>query len=162
MKYIYLGKIVNTHGIKGEIRLISDFDKKNLVFKQGFKVYIGSLKEEKVINSYRIHKNYDMITLEGLNDINEVLKYKGGSVYINKDDLNLKDNEFLLSDLIGLNIVSKGNTYGKVLEIRTNKVNTLLYVSYNKNYYIPYHKEFIKNVDLTSKEIEVERIEELL
>ncbi len=162
MKYVYLGKIVNTHGIKGEIRLISDFDKKDMVFKEGFKIYIGSLKEEKVINSYRIHKNYDMITLKGINDINEVLRYKGENVYINKEDLKLKAKEFLLSDLIDLNIICKNKNYGKVLEIRTNKVSTLLYIVYNKNYYIPYNKEFIKNINLTKKEIEVERIEELL
>ena len=41
MKYIYIGKIVNTHGLKGEIRILSDFKYKDLIFKDNFKIYIG-------------------------------------------------------------------------------------------------------------------------
>ena len=89
MNYLYLGKIVNTHGIKGEIRIISNFERKDLVFNPNFKIYIGDDKEEKVINTYRHHKNFEMITLKGINDINDVLKYKGLDVYIKRDDLKL-------------------------------------------------------------------------
>ena len=46
-----------------------------------------------------------MICLEGLSDINLVLKYKGSKVYINNEDLSLKENEYLLEDLIGMRIV---------------------------------------------------------
>ena len=83
---IYIGKIVNTHGIKGEVRLLSNFLEKDLIFKNGFKVYIGSKKEEQVINTYRPHKLFDMLTFKGVDDINLVLKYKGEKVYINKAD----------------------------------------------------------------------------
>lgn len=48
MEYVYIGKIVNTHGIKGEVRLISNFERKDLVFKKNFKIYIGSLKKKKL------------------------------------------------------------------------------------------------------------------
>ena len=41
MDYVYIGKIVNTHGIKGELRIRSNFDKKDIVFKPGFTLYIG-------------------------------------------------------------------------------------------------------------------------
>ena len=77
MEYIYIGKIVNTHGIKGEVRILSKFKYKSRVLKKYFKVYIGPSKEEQIINSYRPHKQFDMITLEGITNINEVLKYKG-------------------------------------------------------------------------------------
>ena len=53
MDYIRLGKIVNTHGIKGEIRIISDFKFKDRVFKKGIPIYIGKLKTKEIINSYR-------------------------------------------------------------------------------------------------------------
>ena len=49
MKYIYVGKIVNTHGIKGEIRILSDFLKKDLVFKKDFTLYIGPNKEKEIM-----------------------------------------------------------------------------------------------------------------
>ncbi|MDE5539223.1 MAG: ribosome maturation factor RimM, partial [Bacilli bacterium] len=57
MEYVYLGKIVNTHGIKGEVRVLSDFERKDLVFKKGFALFIGEKKEKHIINTYRRHKN---------------------------------------------------------------------------------------------------------
>ena len=56
---VYVGKIVNTHGIKGELRIRSDFEKKELVFKVGNKIIIEDT--EHVIRSYRYHKVFDMI-----------------------------------------------------------------------------------------------------
>ena len=124
MKYIYLGKIVNTHGIKGEIRILSNFDKKELVFQKDFKVYIGNKKEEYQINSYRVHKNYDMITLKGINDINEVLKYKGSNIYINRDDLNLNENEYLLDDLLNMSIMENNINYS----LSARAIKRILYI----------------------------------
>ena len=97
--YVYIGKIVNTHGIKGELRILSDFDKKELVFKNNFNIYIGPSYIKETINTYRVHKEYDMVTLIGYDNINEVLKYKGLNVYINRDDLNLDNNDYIMSDL---------------------------------------------------------------
>ena len=76
MTLIKIGKIVNTHGIKGELRLLSKFPYKDKVFINNMKIYINK-KDEEIINTYRKHKNFDMITLKGYNNINEVLKYKG-------------------------------------------------------------------------------------
>ena len=87
MKYIIIGKIVNTHGIKGELRILSDFKYKDKIFKKGFPLYIGYTKEKEIINTYRPHKQFDMVTFNNYNNINEVLKYKGEYVFINKEDL---------------------------------------------------------------------------
>ena len=72
---LYIGMVAGTHGIKGEIRISSDFKYKDLVFKKGNHLYIDD--DNLVINTYRVHKNYDMVTFENINDINDVLKYKG-------------------------------------------------------------------------------------
>ena len=102
MEYIYIGGLVNTHGIKGEVRILSDFKYKNDVFKHGFNLYIGKDKIKETINTYRVHKNYDMVTFIGINDINDVLKYKGMNVYINKEELNI--DGILDEDIIGMNM----------------------------------------------------------
>ena len=70
MKYIYIGKIVNTHGIKGEIRLISTFKFKDKVFVPNMNIYIGKEKIKEVITSYRPHKQFDMICMKDYNNIN--------------------------------------------------------------------------------------------
>lgn len=129
MDFIYIGKIVSTHGIKGEIKIISNFDYKSIVFKSGINIYIGNNKLKETIVTYRHHKNYEMITLEGYNNINEVLKYIGEKVYILKseiEELNEKitkqeliDFDAYLSDTkIGIinDIYSTGNNY-EVVEI---------------------------------------------
>ena len=125
MDYIYIGKIVSTHGIKGEVKIISDFFEKDKIFKKGFKLYITPLYHEEVINTYRVHKNYDMVTFNGYNDINEILKYIGMGVYIKRSDLDLKEDEYLLSDLIGYAVYDNNKLLGKVSGINFNN-NVLL------------------------------------
>ena len=75
MKLIKIGKIVNTHGIKGELRLLSKFPYKDKVFIKNMPIYINK-EEKEIINTYRKHKNFDMITLDGYTNINEVLKLR--------------------------------------------------------------------------------------
>ena len=157
---VYIGYIVGTHGIKGEIKIISDFEHKDKVFKSGFIIYIN--KEEFIINSYRPHQQYDMITLKGINNINEVLKYKGKDVFVKRSALNLKENEYLLNDLIGMKVMEAKKELGKVEKIVYNNNHNLMEVLGEKRFYIPIHNNFIKSVNVATKEIEVENAEGLM
>jgi len=157
--FIYIGKIVNTHGIKGEIRIISDFEKKDKVFVKGMPIYIGRKKEKEVITSYRHHKNFEMITMEGYTDINQVLRYKGLYVYIKKEDLNLEDGEYLETDLINLTVLVDNEEKGIITDIRDSGHNKFLVIKTDsKEVFIPYQKEFIGNIDFTNKKIEIKPI----
>ena len=128
MKYVLIGKIVNTHGLKGEVRILSSFKYKDKVFKVGMKVYIGKDKIEEEINSYRHHKIFEMITMCGYNDINEVLKYKGEYIFVNKDDIVLNENEYLDEDIIGLKVYVDDRLLGIVKRIEKHSVNEILVV----------------------------------
>ena len=97
MKYIKIGTIVNTHALKGEVRIISNFEYKNRIFKPNTEVYIGQFKTKEVIETYRPHKQFDMVKFVGIDYINDVLKYKGEVVYIEEDSLKLNDDELLES-----------------------------------------------------------------
>ena len=159
MDLVYIGKIVSTHGIKGEMRIKSDFEKKEDVFKEGMPIIIDT--EEHIINTYRVHKNYDMITIDDFNNINDVLKFVGKNVYVSRDSLKLKENDYLLSDLVGLDVIYNNISYGTVYDY-TNDKNPLLFIKKDKTYYIPINPFYIKNVDLDKKEIMVENIEGLI
>lgn len=148
MDYIYIGKIVSTHGIKGEVKIISDFFEKDKIFKKGFKLYLTPLYHEEVINTYRVHKNYDMVTFDGYKDINEVLKYIGMGVYIKRCDLDLKEDEYLLNDLIGYEVYEDSKLLGKVSSISFNN-NVLLKI--DDKFYIPFIDEFIEKVDVKNQ-----------
>ena len=152
--YIYVGKIVNTHGLKGEIRILSDLEKKEKVFVTNMPIYIGRKKEREVISSYRHHKNFEMITMKGYSDINEVLRYKGLYVYIKKGDLQLEDGEYLESDLIGLKVIVEKMEKGVITEIRDSGHNKFLVIQTEKGeVFIPYQEEFISSMDFVNKQI---------
>ena len=116
MTLIKIGKIVNTHGIKGELRLLSKFPYKDKVFINNMTIYIDK-KDKEIINTYRKHKNFDMITLKGYNNINEVLKYKGKNAYVNDSDIKLDNNKYLDEELIGLNVIYEDNNKGTIVDI---------------------------------------------
>lgn len=156
--YIYVGKIVNTHGLKGEIRILSDFDYKDKVFVPGMTIYIGRKKEKEEIVTYRHHKNFEMITMKGYSDINEVLRYKGLYVYVDRADLNLASDEYLDSDYIDLDVKVDGNIIGKVEDVRDTGNNKLLVIKAEKQVLIPLQKEFVKEVNLNDKYVVIEPI----
>ena len=88
-EYVYVGKIVNTHALKGEVRLLSNFEYKDKVFLSGKTLYVGMHKSKEIIETYRRHKQFDMIKFKGIDYINDVLKYKGAYVYALKNDIEV-------------------------------------------------------------------------
>lgn len=152
-----IGFVAGTHGLKGEIKIISDFEYKEMVFQKGNHLYI--LDDNLVINSYRKHKNYDMVTLLDHDKIEDVLKYKGEKVYINRSDYIFPS--ILLDDLIGLDVYGNGKLIGRLASIIDNKSQKLMLIKKNgKNIYIPYVSQFIKNI--SKDKIEVNVIEGLI
>ena len=140
---LYIGNLVNTHGIKGETRIISNFKYKNIVFKPNNNLYINN--EKLKIKTYRKHKNYDMVTFEGYNDINDVLKFKGSKVYMNKDEYKFPG--FLNEDLYGKKVYNNDKYIGTLENIIKGGSGELLVVKGKKQYLIPYVDEFVKEIN---------------
>ena len=153
--FVYVGKIVGTHGIKGEIKIISDSDIKNQVFVPNFNIYLNKEKLLKIA-SFRHHKIYDMVMLNGYNNINEVLDFVGMKVYVKREDLNIKD--YILDDLIGLDVIWNNQKVGYVQDVIQNKNNILLEIKGQKHFYIPKCADYLQKVDLPNKQIIVQDI----
>lgn len=156
---IYLGKITSTHGIKGELKIKSDFEYKDRVFQKNFIIYID--EEPHKITSYRPHKQYDMITIDEIYDINEIYKYVKKDIYVKKEDLKLNKIEYLYQDLIDLEIIEDDNSYGKVKDIRKNPI-PLLEVKGKTKILIPLVDEYIKKIDIEKGYIIVEGVQSLI
>lgn len=150
MRFIYIGKVTNTHALKGEIRILSNFEFKNKVFTKGFKLYVGHLKTEETIETYRRHKQYDMVKFVGIDSINDVIKYKGASVFINEEDLNLSNDEILTEELIGMKVYNDNSLVGNITEYREDNGNKNIRVN---DKLIPFNKDFISKIDKQNKEI---------
>ena len=153
----YLGKLVNTHGLRGEVKIISDFKYKDIVFKEGNVIYIEDTLYS--IKSYRTHKNFDMVKLEGITKIEQAEVFKGSSVYINKNDYKFPG--VLDSDLIGLSVYDKSKYKGKIVGIEKSTLYSLLVVDGVKRHLIPNIEKFIKDIDLDSKKIYINYIKGL-
>ncbi len=160
--FIVVGKIINTFGIKGELKVKSDFEYKDKIFKKDMPIYIGINKDKEIILNRRVHKNNDLILFQGYTNINEVLKYKGETIYILRSDLVLDDNEYLLNDLIGLNVYENDKLLGVVIDYELNVNYPLIKVKGNKDFYIPVISEYIKKVDLNNKRIDTNKGSDLI
>ena len=159
MNYISIGKYVNTHALKGEIRIISNFEYKDKVFKKGNTLYLGQNKTPLIIESYRVHKQFDMVKFEGLNSINDVLKYKGDIVYIDEEELSLNDDELLEEDFLQMSVNCNNKVVGKITEYRNDNGNKMIRVN---NKFVPYNKDFVDKVDKDNKIIYMHDIEVFL
>ena len=157
MNKVYIGKIVNTHGIKGELRIRSDFPYKDRVFVKGNNIIIDD--KEYNIKSYRKHKTFDMVCLDEYNNINDVLFLVGKKVYFDRDLLQLNDTEITDEELICYKVITNDGRSGIILEIfSTGRNNKLIRIKLDKEILVPYNEEFI-SIDKSNKTITVNLID---
>ncbi|HIR59108.1 MAG TPA: 16S rRNA processing protein RimM [Candidatus Onthousia excrementipullorum] len=154
MTKLYIGKIVNTHGIKGELRIKDNLttNQRNEIFKIGSNLIIDDKAYK--ITSYRVHKDYDMVTFDGFTNINEVLFLKGKKVYKSKDEINLHNGDILDSELVTYKVKTTDEKEGKILDIEEtgNNYKILRLLIDNNEVLVPYHKDFVK-IDSNKKEV---------
>lgn len=168
-KYYNVGKIVNTQGIKGEIRVISSTDFPEERFRKGNILFIedspNNLIEVKV-SSHRIHKNFHLLTFVGINAINDVEKYKGKMLKISEDQLNdLDEGEFYYHEIIGCEVFTEDDEkIGKINEILSPGANDVWVVKRpgEKDLLLPYIVDVVKDVDIENRKVIVHLMEGLL
>lgn len=158
MNLIKIGHVSNTHGLKGEIRILSNFKLKDKIFKISNKLYI--MNDELIIKSYRRHKEYDMVTFKNLDNIDDVIIYKGEDVFIDRDTLEYSG--YLDCDLIGLEVYNEDKYMGKIVDIISTNAHDVLVIQNGKKHMVPKIDEFIKDVDLINKRIEINYIKGLV
>ena len=158
MNKIYIGKIVSTHGIKGELRILSNFQFKDKVFKVDNKLIIDD--KEYIIKSYRVHKKFDMVTLNDLNDINQVLYLLKKDVYFDRDHLELDNNEILDSDLITYKVMTTTGKKGIIKDIfYASSDNKVIRCLFDREVLIPYNSPMIIDINKEEKLLIIELIE---
>jgi 16S rRNA processing protein RimM len=170
VKWFNVGKIVNTHGIQGEVRVISKTDFADIRYKKGNSLFLFLPDKnepiELVVKSHRVHKNFDLLTFEGYNNINQIEKFKGGILKVPETQLSeLDKDEYYFHEIIGCTVVTdEGEEIGKIREILTPGANDVWVVKANngKEYYIPYIADVVKKVDVHEKRIIITPLEGLL
>ncbi len=157
MKEIYIGKIVSTHGIKGEIKIISNFEFKDKAFVVGKKLLIDH--KDYIIKSYRKHKQFDMVTLNDYKDINEVLFLMNKSVFIKESELEL-GNLVLDEELLTYQVLTVDGKCGIIKEIFfASPSNKIMRITLDKEILIPFNSPMLKEISKERKEVIIELIE---
>ena len=164
MEFVKIGKIVNTFGIRGELKVESYTDFPDIRFKKDSLVYIGDDKECFVMKNHKNHKGFELIQFKDNEDINLVEKYKSMFIYKNKEDIHeLPKGEYYFSELKDLNVIVNNKLIGKVLRVEEGISSNYLRVLVNdKEKLVPFLPTFVLNVDLENKQIEIKDIEGLL
>lgn len=162
MGYIEIGKIVNTHALKGELKIESWSSFDDIRYQKGNTVYI-QVNDEYIpfkVATYRTHKGYALVSFEGYQDINAVEKYKNHIVYIDEEDRqDLDEDEYYADELVGLSVIDENDQkIGEVISVEfTNGAQANLRVQRENNtdVLIPYVDAFIDKVDLDEEYIRI-------
>lgn len=164
MKYIKIGKIINTHALKGEmkIELYTDFSLER--FKKGnkLKIDLDNLSEEVIIKSFRLYKKFAYIVFEGYEDINLVEKFKGLDLFISQEYIKNLEDGYYFFQLKGLKCFDQQNNFiGDVIDVYEGIKHNNLVILHDKKYMVPINDFFIKKIDLNDKKIIINLIEGL-
>lgn len=167
MEYIKIGKIVNTRGIRGELKVkpLTDFQSDR--YKLGNSVYVLYQNKylEFKVKKYNNHKNQDLLTFIDNEDINLVEKYKGCYIYVSSDsETTLYEDEYHLSEIIDIDVVQANKHIGKVSDVKEYPQGDYLVVETleGEKKLVPFRDEFVLDVDLENNSIEIIEMEGLL
>ena len=164
-----VGKIVNTHSLKGEIKVISSTDFEEERFKKGSKLLItrgNQLIREVVVQSYRNHKNFLLVKFEGIDSVEEAEKLKNLQIKIDSDEVGeLEENEFYFHQIIGCEVFDENDkNLGEIIDILTPGANDVWVIKgeNGKEILIPYIEDVVKKIDITNKKVNIEVMEGLI
>lgn len=167
-KFISVGKILNFHGIQGEAKV--GFSRNQEDFFCGLKEVFVKNHDEYAplkIKSVRLHKNFAIVKFDGINSIDELLDYKGSLLFVEENTIReaLEEDEFLIDELVGLDVVDeKGEKVGFVIGVSNNGATDLLSVkTKSKNVsLVPFVKAIVTDVSLEARTITINNIAGLL
>ena len=163
--FIECGKVINTHGCHGGLKLESWCNSpddlaslERLYFKKG-----ANYIESRVLRA-SVYKQFAVVVLNNVNSMDEALALKGATVYAQREDFELEEGEYFITDLTGLDVIDASNStvYGKLLEVVNRGASDIYVVNTpNGERMIPVVPEFVDHVDI-EKGIFVTPIEGML
>ena len=166
-KYLEIGQIVNTFGVKGMVK-VNPFTDDITRFDKLKKVYIckKASMEEVEIEEVKYHKNMVLLKIKGINDMNQAEKCKGLYLKIHrKDAIKLPKDTYFIADLLGLEVYTdEGVLLGKVDDIYNTGSNDIYVVKddLGKQILLPGTKEVLKEISLEKEKIVVHLIKGLI
>ena len=157
-KFLETGEIVNTHGIRGEVKILPWANSPE--FLREFEVLYIDGAPRKVLSA-RVHKDCVIALLEGVVDIDAAIKLKRKIVSIARADVDLDEGEYFLADIVGLDAIdaATGESLGKVYEVLTLPKNNVYVIRGAREILVPAVSEFVIEVNPEGGYIKLRLIE---
>ncbi len=161
--FISVGKILNFHGVKGEAKLGYTKNREEFLAQlEG--VYINDKYFE--IENLRFTPKCAIIKFKGIDSLNEIAEYKGSLIFVDETKAreHLEEDEFLIDELVGLDVYDGDKKVGAVVGVSNNGASDLLSVKTSpKNVsLVPFVKAIVLSVDIKARRIQINNIEGLL
>lgn len=139
---IEAGQIVNTHGLNGEVRIQPWCDSPQFLMQ--FDSFYIDGKPVKIKN-LRLHKSFVLSVFEEIDNINDAMRLKGKTIYIDKNQVALEPGQYFVQDLIGLKVIDSDtkNEIGIIDDVINLPANDVYVVHGEGEYMIPAVSEFI-------------------
>ena len=158
-EFLDCGRIVNTHGIRGEVRIVPWADSPEFLC-QFSTLYLDGAPRR--VLSSRVHKGSVIVKLEGADTVEETMLLRDRTVQIRRADAKLPEGAFFLADIIGLRVVDEeGKILGTLKEVLSPSVQQVYVVEGEREIMIPAVPEFILETNITDGYIKVRLIEGL-
>ncbi len=151
---IEAGKIVNTHGLRGEVKIVSWCDYPQ-VFEQFSAVYLKDIEYK--IENVKYHKESVILKLSGVDSIDDAEKLKNTVVFALREDFGLSEGEFFIADIIGLKVISEGVGIGFIKDVIQTGANDVYVISRNgkKDLLFPANPETVIENNIESGYIKI-------
>ncbi|MCQ4087163.1 ribosome maturation factor RimM [Saccharibacillus sp. JS10] len=170
LNFLSVGKIANTHGVRGELKIFPFTDFPEVRFAKGKELILTSPEEgtqlKVKIVSAREQKTVYIVKLEGYDNINQVEKYKGWEVKVPKEEaVEAEDNAYYFHEIIGCTVwTEQGEELGSITDILTPGANDVWVVKRKggKELLIPFIESVVKEVNIAEKKVRIELMEGLL
>ncbi|MBR3996231.1 MAG: 16S rRNA processing protein RimM [Clostridia bacterium] len=150
-KYLEVGRIINKRGIRGELKIEPYTNSENDFFDYS-KVYLSSDgKDERKIETCKPYKGFVYLKISGVTTPEEADLLRGKYLYVDRDDIELSDDEIFIADIIGLEVIdaNTGRVYGKVKDVvNYGRYDTYIISSKENEYMLPAVDDFIDRIDI--------------
>lgn len=163
---LQVGVISSTHGVRGEVKVFPTTDDAQR-FKSLKNVILDTGKEQMPleIQGVKFFKQFVILKFKGIDNINDIERYKGKSLYVTREDaIELEEDEYYIADLIGMDVSTDEGETGKLVDVIETGANEVYVVEFEKygEVLIPAIHDCILDVDVESMQMKVHLLEGLV
>ena len=156
LPYIEAGEIVTTHGVRGEVKVLSWLDSPEMLCEFDRCRIEG---REYAMDAVRVQKTCNLVKLRGVDTMEDAQKLRGKTMELYREDIS--DELIFASELVDVEVYADGACIGKIKEVLDYPGNSVYVVQGEREYLIPAVKEFILSTDLERNQMQVKLLKGL-